>query len=74
MGLDIRLPIGLMFSLVGALLAVHGLITNGSQELYGRSLGLNVNLWWGVGLLVFGVLMLAFGWRAQKTDGTKPKA
>lgn len=73
MGLDIRLPIGMMFSLVGALLAIQGLVTRGSPEMYGRSLGLNVNLGWGIFLLVFGLLMLTFGWRGQKTDQPKPQ-
>ena len=42
MGLDLRWPIGLMFSLIGALLVVYGLVTNSNQEIYARSLGLNV--------------------------------
>jgi hypothetical protein len=58
MGLDIRWPIGLMFTLIGALLAVNGLITNSDTEMYQRSLGININLIWGVVLLIFGVLML----------------
>ncbi len=32
MGLDIRLPIGLMFSLIGALLVITGLV-NGAQPM-----------------------------------------
>ena len=43
MGLDIRLPIGLMFSLIGALLVITGLV-NGADA---RSLNININLWWG---------------------------
>ena len=58
MGLDIRLPIGLMFSLLGALLAVYGLATASDAALYASSLGLNVNLAWGIALLLFGVPML----------------
>jgi hypothetical protein len=54
MGLDIRWPIGLMFTLIGALLAVFGL-TKGAES---TALGININLIWGVVLLVFGVLML----------------
>ena len=54
MGLDIRWPIGLMFTLIGALLAMFGLV-KGSESL---SLGININLIWGAVLLVFGVLML----------------
>ena len=62
MGLDIRLPIGLMFSLIGALLVITGLL-NGADA---RSLNININLWWGVVLLVFGVLMLLGATRSRK--------
>ena len=61
MNFDLRLPIGLMFSLFGAILTVYGLISG--PEIYQRSLGINVNLWWGAGLLVFGLLMLFFALR-----------
>ncbi len=57
MGLDLSLPIGLMFSLIGALLTVYGLMTRNS-EMYEHSLGININLIWGIVLLIFGVFML----------------
>jgi hypothetical protein len=63
MGLDIRWPIGLMFSLIGLLLLIEGVI-GGDQVL---SLGININLIWGVVLLVFGVLMLLGAARGRKT-------
>jgi hypothetical protein len=63
--LDIRLPIGLLFLVLGALLAVYGLASK--PELYQRSLGINVNLWWGLVMLFFGTLMFAFGRRARGT-------
>jgi len=56
MKLDLRLPIGLMFSIIGALLAVFGVASD--PAIYQRSLGINVNLWWGLVLLVFGLVML----------------
>jgi len=58
MGLDIRWPIGLMFSLVGALLLIYGAATASDVEMYRHSLGININLIWGVVLLLFGVAML----------------
>lgn len=61
MGLDIRLPIGLMFAILGAILIVYGLI--GDKAMYGRSLGINVNLSWGVVMLIFGVIMFILGRR-----------
>ncbi len=63
MGLDIRWPIGLMFSLIGLLLVIEGVL-NGASE---KSLGLNINLWWGLVLLVFGALMLLGAARGRHT-------
>ena len=65
MGLDIRWPIGLMFSLVGALMVIYGIATSSNTELYARSLGINVNLYWGLLLVVFGASMLFFAWRGS---------
>lgn len=56
--LDLRWPIGLMFTFIGALLIIYGAITNSDAAMYAHSLGKNINLIWGVVLLVFGVLML----------------
>ncbi len=56
MNLDIRIPIGIMFSLFGIILVGFGLVSK--SELYRRSLNINVNLWWGLVLLVFGLAML----------------
>lgn len=56
MKLDLRLPIGLMFSIIGALLVVFGMASD--PAIYQRSMGINVNLWWGLVLLVFGLVML----------------
>ena len=65
MGLDIRLPIGLMFTLFGLLLVVYGAVSD--KSLYQRSLGFNVNLGWGAVLLVFGLVMLFLGRRGTAT-------
>jgi cytochrome c-type biogenesis protein CcmH/NrfF len=64
--LDLRVPLGLMFSLVGLILTVFGLKTNGDAVLYAPSLGINANLWWGLVLLVFGLTMFILGRRGQK--------
>ena len=58
MGFDIRMPIGALFSVFGLLLSVYGAITRGSEIYALHSLGLNVNLWWGLVMLFFGVGML----------------
>jgi hypothetical protein len=54
MGLDIRWPIGLMFTLIGMLLTAFGAIKSADS----MSLGININLVWGLVLLAFGVFML----------------
>ena len=65
MGLDIRLPIGAMFTLFGLLLLIWGFVSD--KSIYQRSLGLNVNIGWGVVLLIFGLLMLALGRRGTRS-------
>jgi len=69
MGLDLRWPIGLMFSLIGALLSVTGLITWSDADMYKRSLGINIDLWWGLLLLVFGVFMLLMAKSGSRPAG-----
>ena len=73
MGLDIRTPIGLMFSIFGALLVGYGLLTRGS-EIYARSGGYNINLDWGFVLLVFGGVMLWLGRKGGTKSGSRPRA
>jgi len=65
MGLDIRIPIGLMFGVIGLMLVVYGAVTGGGAD-YQRSLGINVNLWWGAALCVFSAVMLWLGRRGFK--------
>ena len=66
MNFDIRLPIGSMFSILGALLLAYGLISE--PDIYARSLGINMNVVWGVVLLVFGGCMLGLSWRAGRSE------
>jgi len=61
MGLDIRIPLGVMFTTLGLLLTGFGFFSD--PTIYQRSLGIDVNLWWGLALLLFGTVMLFFGWR-----------
>ena len=65
MGLDIRLPIGYMFALIGLLITGQGLLAANSEK-FDISLGININLWWGLVLLVFGLLMLIPAWLGKK--------
>ncbi len=58
MGLDIKIPIGLMFGILGIILTILGFVTNGDAEMYAPSLGHNINLWSGLFMIVFGAFML----------------
>ena len=64
MSLDLRVPIGLLFAALGALLAVYGLVSD--PAIYQASLGINVNLWWGLVLVLFGSIMLGSAWLAAR--------
>ena len=66
MGLDIRVPLGLLFTIVGALLAVFGALSD--RSIYARSLQINVNLWWGLVMIVVGALFLWLSRRGKQAD------
>jgi hypothetical protein len=60
MGLDIRLPLGLIFLIIGGIMAVYGVFTRGSA-MYASSQGINLNLIWGLVMLLFGLIMFLAG-------------
>jgi hypothetical protein len=62
MRLDIRIPIGLLFIVLGAILTIYGPFA-GQQVYDEHSLGINVNLWWGLVMLAFGIFMFVLGRR-----------
>ena len=74
MHLDIRIPIGLSFIVLGGLLAAFGVATMfglmADKSIYEASLGINVNLWWGLIMLAFGVFMLFLGRRGTSSVQT----
>jgi hypothetical protein len=63
--LDLRYPIGMLFLLLGAILAVFGLVTRADTVMYAQSGGININLAWGVVMLLFGGLMTALAAAAR---------
>ena len=63
-GLDIRAPIGGLFTVLGGMLAAYGLFALGSGGSSDLSSGVNVNLWWGLVMFVFGILLLLMARRA----------
>jgi hypothetical protein len=64
MKLDLRYPIGLLFSVFGLILTVYGIVAD--KTIYQKSLGMDVNLWWGLVCLGFGLAMLSFAVRASE--------
>jgi sulfite exporter TauE/SafE len=63
---DIRIPIGLMFTIVGLLISAFGFFTISNTEMYHKSLGINVNIIMGILMLIFGLIMLFFAFRKKK--------
>lgn len=74
MRLDIRLPIGLMFGVLGAMLGIFGVCSQfgvfAEPSIYDRSLDININVWWGLILLAFGIIMYLLGRRG--TSAVRP--
>jgi protein-S-isoprenylcysteine O-methyltransferase Ste14 len=64
--MDLRLPIGGLFVVLGVILGIFGVMTNGDTVMYQRSGGMNINLIWGVVMLAFGALFLVLAQRAAK--------
>ena len=62
---DLRISMGMLFTLIGTVLTAFGLATRSNAEVYAKSLGIDANLWWGLVLLVFGIAVLILGRRGQ---------
>jgi uncharacterized membrane protein (UPF0136 family) len=71
-GIDIRLPLGILFLLLGLTLVIYG--TASDPSLYQQSLGINVNLYWGVVLLIFGAMMFILSRRAVARPENIPQS
>ncbi len=71
-GIDIRYPIGGLFTALGLLIGGYGIATAGDAAVYARLDGLNVNLWWGIVMLAFGLLCLWLARRAERTPPVRP--
>ncbi|WP_263365793.1 hypothetical protein [Edaphobacter bradus] len=67
MGLDIRIPLGLIFLIIGGMMSLYGLFTRGSA-IYEKSMGLDLNLGWGLIMFFFGVVMFFIGRRQKWQD------
>jgi hypothetical protein len=66
--IDIRFPIGFLFTIIGGLLLTYGLSTMSQPELYQKSLGINVNIWAGSLMAIFGLIMIALSRKGSESD------
>ena len=66
MKLDIKIPIGLLFTVFGIILSLYGLFTGSDGKFYAKSLGYNINLGIGLFMLVFGIFMLILARKSLK--------
>ena len=68
MGLDIRIPLGLIFLFIGGLMSLYGLFTRNAAGIYEKSMGIDLNLTWGAIMFVFGLIMFLVGRRQKWQD------
>ncbi|HEY4380439.1 MAG TPA: hypothetical protein VGN01_08850 [Acidobacteriaceae bacterium] len=74
MGLDIRIPLGLIFLIIGGVMGIFGMVTHGDATLYEKSLGVDLNLTWGGIMFVFGAIMFYVGKRQKwQNDPVTPR-
>jgi hypothetical protein len=68
MDLDIRIPTGLLFGIIGLIMTIYGIVARDVVRIVTRDAvcDINVNFWWGLVLLVFAVVMLGLAWRASR--------
>jgi hypothetical protein len=72
MGLDVRVPVGVMFGIMGLLLVGYGVL--GDQTIYAKSLGININAIWGNVLVVFAVVLLILSARRRGSLAHKDRS
>jgi hypothetical protein len=66
MGLDIRFPIGIIFTIYGAVLMIYGALAD--PAIFLNSLGVNIDIWWGAAMLLFGLFMGTLAFRASRRN------
>jgi hypothetical protein len=64
--IDIRFPIGLLFTIIGGLLGTYGLTTISRPDIYHKSLDINVNIWAGCLMGIFGLLMIVLARKGRE--------
>lgn len=69
MHLDVRLPIGYLFIIIGVILVGTGITSDPSE--YARALNVNIDLWWGIVMGAFGGFMLFLAFRSKKKSAAE---
>jgi hypothetical protein len=69
--IDIKIPIGIMFSVLGILLTIYGLATLSDSTIYAKAFNINVNLWSGIFMLIFGGVMVLISDLVRKPKDDK---
>lgn len=67
--MSIAVTIGATIGFIGLILVLYGLF--GGAD-YSRSDGININLWWGLLMLVFGLLMGGGNYLSARRKTTHP--
>jgi hypothetical protein len=70
--LDVRLPIGGLFTVLGLMLSGYGLLVGSGSASLSAGSSTNVNLWWGIVMLVFGLLLLFGAGRGRRKLSVRP--
>ncbi|QBD78361.1 hypothetical protein EPA93_21105 [Ktedonosporobacter rubrisoli] len=65
--MSIALTIGATIGLIGLVILLYGLFGHAD---YSRSNGININLWWGLLMFIFGVLMSLGGYLSSRKHMT----
>lgn len=65
--MSIALTIGATIGLIGLVILLYGLFGHAD---YSRSDGININLWWGLLMVVFGLLMSMGGYLSSRRSAT----
>ncbi len=71
MNFDLRTPIGWMFTLTGLILSLFGWSVKDDASFLARTQGINANLYYGLALLAFGLLLTLYGKRQGTGAGNR---
>jgi hypothetical protein len=71
MMIDVRFPMGLLFLALGVILTAAGIIDPDPLTSLQRKVGINVNLYWGITMVLFGLVSLLLASRKPDVAGSQ---